>query len=764
MNFEKKKEGFRFLGLDRQDIIRYFFGGNASLAIFILALIIAFLLKEAWSFLPHHHAQLKVYRKSGLEYFTFIERAYQQYKIDTGSLSRAFAAEIAHPNANNQRIISAYNATRLHAENVLGDDLLVLKDAISQRDDEYRDDSDRAVRLDGVIERLQERVEGRRDEVREKLTRGRIRELRRLSDENARKVVDAVAGLDWWKRDEAPYFEEVEERFDEVYSETYPEVKGIYDSFNFFRNKLPSELDDVWREASEHARTTRNRFETSDITPREVQGQLNVALASDSTATRQQKLGRAMEVIAEAEFFNEYARLFYLESFRQVIEDLPPIVQGLSAYESVPSDIRNAAERVFASAEGSRAGFLEALRSPDAPLDAVLRAIPEDAMSSEKRVLLYELTKLDLGVDRNLRRIADATDEFLEAFPFEEEAETLYALTDRYRAAVADIRSRGLEELEKLPAPSALKTEMAREEIEFFEEVFLRNLQELERVGEKLESWRHDKPWTYFDTAAAFFLGKQWTNNSRIQDRYGILPFFTCSMIIAIIALVIAVPISVSGAIYVNQICSFREQSFIKPAIEFIEAIPSVLLGLLGVAVVGQLLKDFSEVSWMAWFPGFPITNRLNMLLAGVLLAFMACPIIFTLAEDALNNVPTAYREGSLSLGASRLQTAFRVILPSAASGVFAAVLLGFGRVIGETMVVLIVAGNRIAIPDFTKGIGVVTEPGHTMTGIIAQAMGEAAKDSIDYWALFMVGLVLFTITLIINYIGQKILHRFENK
>jgi phosphate transport system permease protein len=154
--------------------------------------------------------------------------------------------------------------------------------------------------------------------------------------------------------------------------------------------------------------------------------------------------------------------------------------------------------------------------------------------------------------------------------------------------------------------------------------------------------------------------------------------------------------------------------------------------------------------------------ERLNILNAGLLLALMAVPTIFTLCEDALNNVPRAFTEASLALGASKLQTILRVLLPAAISGILAAVLLGFGRVIGETMVVLLVAGNKIAIPDFSAGLGVVTQPAHTMTGIIAQETGEVDKGSLHWRALFMVGLMLFAISLFINWASQRIIHRFR--
>ena len=146
------------------------------------------------------------------------------------------------------------------------------------------------------------------------------------------------------------------------------------------------------------------------------------------------------------------------------------------------------------------------------------------------------------------------------------------------------------------------------------------------------------------------------------------------------------------------------------------------------------------------------------MLTAGVLLAFMAIPTMFTLAEDAINNVPKSYYEASLALGASKLETVFRVIIPSALSGIVAAVILGFGRIIGETMVVLLVAGGTIAWPEK------ITSPVHTMTGLIAQSTGEAAPGSIQYRALFLVGFVLFLISLVLNSLAQAFIKRYGNK
>ena len=266
---------------------------------------------------------------------------------------------------------------------------------------------------------------------------------------------------------------------------------------------------------------------------------------------------------------------------------------------------------------------------------------------------------------------------------------------------------------------------------------------------ERLTEWDPTQPYPLHRAFSGFFLGKDWVTNSARQDWYGVLPLLSGSLLVSLIALALAIPFGVGSAIYVNQVASAREQSFIKPCIEFISAIPSVLIGFFGIAVLGGMVSLIAD-------------ERLNSLTAGFLLALMTVPTIFTLAEDSLNNVPRALRDASLSLGANRWQTCARVIFPSAITGIISAVLLGFGRVIGETMVVLLCAGNRIAIPDFTSGLGVFAQPVHTMTGIIAQEMGEVEFGSIHYRALFVVGITLFLIALLVNFLSQTIAGRYK--
>jgi phosphate transport system permease protein len=282
----------------------------------------------------------------------------------------------------------------------------------------------------------------------------------------------------------------------------------------------------------------------------------------------------------------------------------------------------------------------------------------------------------------------------------------------------------------------------------------------LEKTPHTINSWKNDEPVKINAAIISFFTGKNWITGGEWQDFYGILPLLIGSIMICIVALLIAIPTGIISAIYVNQFASKYEQSIIKPVIEFIQAIPSVVLGFVGVLLFGTALRDLSMNEALSWMPGFPIDERLNIFTAGCLLAFMSIPTIFSLAEDALNNVPQAYAEASEALGASKIQTTFRIIVPAAFSGIMAAILLGLGRVIGETMVVLLVAGNRIKIPDFTSGIGTFFQPAHTLTGIIAQELGEVALGSVHYRALFVIGIFLFAIVLLINATA----HRFVGK
>jgi phosphate transport system permease protein len=284
----------------------------------------------------------------------------------------------------------------------------------------------------------------------------------------------------------------------------------------------------------------------------------------------------------------------------------------------------------------------------------------------------------------------------------------------------------------------------------------------LEPHLDKLQTWDQTASISIWQALGAFLGGKDWVTASDQQDWYGLLPLLSGSLLIAGIAMFFAIPFGVGAAIYVNQIAGPAERNFIKPYIEFVSAIPSVVIGFFGVVVFGEAIRLLSQQEFMQWVAFFPVQERLNAFTAGCLLALMAIPTIFTLAEDAINNIPNHLKEASLAMGATRLQTTMRVVVPTALSGIISAIMLGFGRVIGETMVVLLCAGNRIRIPDFTEGLGVFFEPVHTMTGIIAQEMGEVVHGSLHYRALFMVGIVLFFVSLLINYSAQWVVKRYS--
>jgi phosphate transport system permease protein len=412
------------------------------------------------------------------------------------------------------------------------------------------------------------------------------------------------------------------------------------------------------------------------------------------------------------------------------------------------------AER-FADAMGEQESLLGELSEIASGIKERAR-IAED-MREVKQNLLSGMAGATPARADELQREADAVR--IEIVDFAAEVQALRAFQPAVEAANARLAA-------ELPA---LAAELPRfdhaglqRRLDRFRTLLARYGQEVTETGRKMAAWDQQAPVSVVESFQAFAFGRDWITASFWQDWYGIIPLFTGSLLIALMALVLAIPFGVAAAIFVNQVAAPAEARVIKPYIEFIAAIPSVVLGFFGIAVLGETLRRVSQLPWLDWVPGFPMLERLNAATAACLLALMAIPTIFSLAEDAINNVPRSFKEASLALGATRLQTIVRIVIPASLSGIMAAVLLGFGRVIGETMVVLLCAGNRIEIPDFTAGLGAVFQPVHTMTGIIAQEMGEVVRGSLHYRALFMVGVVLFSISLLVNWLAQKIVRRYR--
>ncbi len=403
--------------------------------------------------------------------------------------------------------------------------------------------------------------------------------------------------------------------------------------------------------------------------------------------------------------------------------------------------------------------FAEQFSATVDPLRALMAELTEQATALKTKFAVTEDRKVERHQLLAEGKTAEATAVKIDAVDFATELLPLRAALPAYKETSREFSRKLVTLLDATPVLPAAELLPRMERLKQLTRDYLAGFPAIEQA---MEAWDYKEPVPAWQTFTSFLFGRQWLTASFWQDWYGILPLLIGSLLVSLVALAFAVPLGVGAAIYVNQIASVREQKLIKPCIEFISAFPSVVLGFFGIAVLGQALRAASQISWLSWVPGFPYSERLNILTAGCLLAVIAVPTIFTLAEDALNNVPRAFKEASYALGASRLQTILRIIVPASLSGIISAVLLGLGRVVGETMVVLLCAGNRIAIPDFTQGLSVVTEPVHTMTGIIAQEMGEVVRGSIHYRALFVVGLVLFVLSLLINFLAQKIVRRYR--
>ena len=246
-----------------------------------------------------------------------------------------------------------------------------------------------------------------------------------------------------------------------------------------------------------------------------------------------------------------------------------------------------------------------------------------------------------------------------------------------------------------------------------------------------------------------FLFGTSWTPTAVVPS-YGIFPLIVGTILVTIGAMVIAVPLSIGCAIYIAELASPRVKKVLKPAIELLAGIPSVVYGFFGLVV----LTNFIRVS-------FDIPTGETWLAASILLGIMALPTIISVSEDAISSVPREFKEGSLAIGATRWQTISQVIVPAALSGIAAAIILGIGRAVGETMAVMMVAGNAAIIPD---PIWNVLSPIRTLTSTLGIEMGEVSVGSLHYNALFGVAIVLLAITLVVNLSAVAILRHLRER
>jgi len=243
-----------------------------------------------------------------------------------------------------------------------------------------------------------------------------------------------------------------------------------------------------------------------------------------------------------------------------------------------------------------------------------------------------------------------------------------------------------------------------------------------------------------------FILGKHWYPTYHPPE-FGILPLIAASFWVTLGALMVGVPLGVGSALFLSELAGPKIRSILKPLIEILAAIPSIVYGFFGMVIIAPFLQNL-----------FNLPTGLCAFTASLILGIMSAPIICSLAEDALSFVPSSFREASLALGANRWQTLVKVVIPAAGSGISTAIILGMSRAVGETMTVLMVAGGAAVIPRS------FFEPVRPMTATIAAEMGEAAMGSFHYHALFAIGLTLFLVTFFFNIIAEIISRKYRIK
>jgi phosphate transport system permease protein len=240
-------------------------------------------------------------------------------------------------------------------------------------------------------------------------------------------------------------------------------------------------------------------------------------------------------------------------------------------------------------------------------------------------------------------------------------------------------------------------------------------------------------------------LGARWYP---IQNLFGLLPLLLGSLVVTLGAAVIAIPFGVATAVFIAEVAPRWMREILKPFVEILAGLPSVVLGFLGILVLVPLIRT-----------GFNLPTGLTALTGSILLAAMSLPTIVSVAEDALDAVPKSYRDGALALGATKWQTIWRVTLPAAKSGVLTAIMLGLGRAIGETMAVMMVTGNAAQMRW-----DALFYPIRTMTATIAAEMGEVARGTAYYHVLFLIGIILFLISFLVNILASSMLFRAKKR
>jgi len=244
-----------------------------------------------------------------------------------------------------------------------------------------------------------------------------------------------------------------------------------------------------------------------------------------------------------------------------------------------------------------------------------------------------------------------------------------------------------------------------------------------------------------------FLTSTQWIPTSSVKPQYGAGALIVGTLSVTILAMVIAVPFGLGAAIFVSEFCTGKVKETLKIVIELLAAIPSVVWGFIGLTVMSPVIIAV-----------FHVPVGVNLFNGALLLALMSVPIMVSIGEDALKAVPDSYREAAVALGATRWQMIYRVLIPAAKNGLLAAVLLGVGRAIGETMAVLMATGHAVNIPHS------IFDPVRTLTATIAAELGETSQGSPHYQVLYLIGVLLFSITFVVNLTADMIVKGIKRK
>lgn len=316
-----------------------------------------------------------------------------------------------------------------------------------------------------------------------------------------------------------------------------------------------------------------------------------------------------------------------------------------------------------------------------------------------------------------------------------------------------------VSELDKL-SPAQLQQYLGLTPREFaaMDRETLKSLMEVkvEAQDEIPAAFRNDKDARVNTTQWRYLLQPhQWTGYTKPEfiwqpvgqiKKYNLIPLLVGSLKTTLIGLLFAVPLAVGAAIYVSQLARPRVREVIKPTIEMLSGIPSVVVGFFALLVMATVLQSV-----------FGYQTRLNAFVAGIALGFAVIPVVFSIAEDALTSVPQSYTQAALALGSSKWQAAWQIVLPAALPGVFAATVLGFGRAIGETMIVLMVCSASVMSWN-------IFDSARSITTTIAAEMAEAVSGGPHYRILFLLGALLFAVTFVLNLIGDVVMHRLKLK